>query len=253
VSTLRRSLLTVAVLALVVASTVVDGRVAVASGERAGDVVVVDERGAVATEGGSATAFGLHLPAGAACPGDSADDDYRVEAFLVPEGTDVGSVVYGELAPQVEGGSSLWDTNTNVFDGELTSDAPPGDPGLIVNLPNFSFGVLYPDELAAGAYRIGIACSLFNDTERYWDTSFVVTADASDQPAGFRWTADPPADADRILASSTGSSDSSASSGIGTSGVLIVLLVLLLLVAGVAYLWLRVRTPRPSAPKERSS
>lgn len=238
---------------VVVAVGLVGGTGAGAADDRAGDVVVVDETGAVATSGGSATAFGLRLPTGASCPGDSADDDYRVEAFLVPEGTDVGSIVYGELAPQVEGGSSLWDTNTNVFDGELTSDAPPGEPGLIVNLPNFSFGVLYPGELAAGDYRIGIACSRFNDTERYWDTSFVVSADPADQPAAFRWTAEPAPGADRILASSSSPAARSGSSGIGTGGVLVILLVLLLLSAGVAYLWLRLRTPRSSAPKERSS
>ncbi len=249
-----RSPWAMSVLAFLVAMVaMVGGARAHAADDRAGDVVVVDESGAVATAGGSATAFGLRLPSGASCPGDSADDDYRVEAFLVPEGTDVGSVVYGELAPQVEGGSSLWDTNTNVFDGELTSDAPPGEPGLIVNLPNFSFAVLYPGELAAGDYRIGIACSLFNETQRYWDTSFVVTADPADQPAAFRWTAEPAPDADRILASSSSPATPSGSSGIGTTGVLLVLLVLLVLAAGVSYLWLRLRTHRPSAPKERSS
>ena len=62
-------------------------------------MVVVDPSDAVLEGGGSATPFGLRLPEGAACQGDSADDSYRVEAFLVPEGTDPGSVVYGELAP----------------------------------------------------------------------------------------------------------------------------------------------------------
>jgi hypothetical protein len=245
----RRSL--VALIAVAISAFLVLGAgPARAAGERAGDVVVVDENGAVATEGGSATPFGLRLPSGAACPGDSADESYRVEVFLVPEGTDLGTVVYGELAPEVEGGSSLWDTNTNVFDGELTSDAPPGEPGLIVNLPNFSFAVLYPGELAAGDYRIGVACSLFNNTERYWDTSFSITEDASDQPAQFVWTATPPEGADQIVASASSSTESS---GIGTTGVLVILLVLLLLAAGIAYLWLRTRTPRPSASKERSS
>ena len=238
--------------AIVVSVALLGASPASAAGDRAGDVVVVDQTGAVLTAGGSATAFGLRLPADAACPGDSADDNYRVEAFLVPDGTDVGSVVYGELAPEVQGASSLWDTNTNVVDGELTSDAPPGQPGRIVNLPSFSFAVLYPGELAAGKYRIGIACSLFNVTERYWDTSFVVTEDSSDQPAQFRWTADPPEGADQLLAAAPAAS-SSSSSGFGTTGVLLILLVILLVAAGISYVWLRTRTPRPSASKERSS
>ena len=74
-----------------------------------------------------------------------------------------------------------------------TAASPPrptrANPGLISDLPNFSWGVLLPDEMKPGDYRIGIACSLFNETTRYWDTSYTIVADSSDEPAQFRWTA----------------------------------------------------------------
>lgn len=214
---------------------------AAAAGERAGDVVVVSPSGETLGSGGSATPFGLRVPSGAACQGDSAAGSYRVEAFMVPTGTDPASLVYGELAPEGENAWGLWDTNTESFDGGLTAQADPGRPGLIVDLPNFSWGVLLPGEMKPGDYRIGIACSLFNETTRYWDTTYTVVSDVSDEPGQFRWTAAPLSET-----SSTGSSGSS-------SALLAGVLVVLVLAVAIAFLLVRSRSGRTSPPKERSS
>src|SRR5262245_29250980 len=42
-------------------------------------VVAADDPSRVLTEGGSADAFTLRLPEDAVCPGDSANDDWRVQ------------------------------------------------------------------------------------------------------------------------------------------------------------------------------
>ena len=44
--------------------------------------------------GGSATPFTLRLPDGAACPGDSANDGYRVNSYMVPLDVDPTTVTY---------------------------------------------------------------------------------------------------------------------------------------------------------------
>jgi hypothetical protein len=63
----------------------------------------------------------------------------------------------------------------------------PGDPGSIVNIPVFNFGVYAPGDLPGGTYHLGIACTLNNEVVTVWDTEIVVTEDAGDQPAQIRW------------------------------------------------------------------
>ena len=181
---------------MVIAALVVVGALWAASGtagaqgERAGDVVVTggEASGSGVQVGGSATVFGLDLPSDAACQGDSATHNYRVMSFLVPDGVDPGSLRYEELKPVGDGTWSLWEESTDPFVNALTNQSEGDEPGLIT-LPRFTFSVLLPGEMAAGDYRIGIACALDNETTRYWDTQFTTVTDATDAPAQFRWTA----------------------------------------------------------------
>jgi hypothetical protein len=180
------------VLALLLVSGVLwaETTAASAQGERAGNVVVTGgeafEPGVQA--GGSATVFGLDLPADAACQGDSASDNYRVMSFLVPDELDPGSLRYEELKPVGDGAWSLWEESTDPFINALTSQSE-GDLPALVSVPRFTFSVLLPGEMSPGDYRIGIACALDNETTRYWDTPFTIVTDSSDAPAQFRWTA----------------------------------------------------------------
>lgn len=165
--------------------------VAAASGANAGRVEVVSSAdvGALPRNGGgSRTPFSLRLPSGSSCPGDSANDGYRVQSFIVPAAADVSTLTYRSVSPQVPGGYALYDVVTNPFIQAQTADArSPGQPGLIISIPNFSFAVFPPGHLPSGRYHVGIACSLHNDTVRYWATDLVVTTTPDDQPAHFRW------------------------------------------------------------------
>ena len=140
------------------------------------------------SRGGSATPFTLRLPDNSTCPGDSADDDYRVQSFLVPKGTDLETLTYKSQGPDVAGGWALYKTTTSAFIQEQTADAEKkGDPGAILPLPALSFAVFVGDELAPGSYHIGVACSLLKDTVKYWATEIDIRADPDDEPAGLRW------------------------------------------------------------------
>lgn len=166
-----------------------------AAQEPAGTVVVIDaEDGAPLEAGGSDTAFRVQLPDGAACPGDSEEGQYRVQSFLVPVDADPGALRYEGLHPQTEDGWALYETNTNTFVNRPTDRADePGGEGRIVNLPPFSFAVFEPGLLPPGRYHLGVACSLFGETELHWSTEVAIDADA-DEPAGISWTVvDPPA------------------------------------------------------------
>lgn len=163
----------------------------------AGDAMVVAGAGSTQhmTEGGSATEFSLRLPEDASCPGDSANDNYRVQSFVVPTSIGPEGVEYDGLGPKPNAYGDwatfrqpLYDTATAAFDTAQTADNPgPGRPGKIVNLPMFTFDVYRPGELPAGRYHVGIACTLFNRPVRYWDTELVVVDSPADQPARITW------------------------------------------------------------------
>src|SRR5262245_64190200 len=50
-------------------------------------------------EGGSATAFSLLLPTGAACTGDSSNSDYRVQSYFVPASVSPSSLTFDFSGP----------------------------------------------------------------------------------------------------------------------------------------------------------
>lgn len=160
-----------------------------AEAERAGDVSVTQPTSdAALTRGGSATPFTMRLPDNATCPGDSADDDFRVDSFLVPRATDISTMRFKSQGPQVPGGWAIYKTTTSPFISEFTDDAEKkGDPGSILPLPPLSFGVFTSGELAPGEYVMGVSCSLFGEVKRYWSTDIALVADATDKPAGIRW------------------------------------------------------------------
>lgn len=156
--------------------------------EDAGSVEIVDADGAPLRNGGSATPFRVQLPPAASCPGDSMSDQWRVQSFVVPIDADVTTLHYGVIGPDGPSQYALFDIGTRPYANQLTmANGGPGVQGLISGVPVMSFGVLTPGLLPAGRYRIGIACTLFGETGRYWDTEIVLEDAPDDAPAQFVW------------------------------------------------------------------
>jgi MYXO-CTERM domain-containing protein len=189
----RRRVAPVALFALLLA-----GSAPLASAQDIGDASVQPR------EGGSSTPFTVRPPDGATCPGDSADDGYRVNSFMVPAGVAPTAITFDGLGPTPPAFGAyetfrepLFDLETNSFVSAQTADAEaPREPGTIINIPAFSFGVYTPGDVPAGRYRIGIACTLLNEITTVWDAEIVVDAASDDEPAGIRWRVDAPAGAE---------------------------------------------------------
>ena len=167
---------------------------AAAQGQRAGDVVVIDGRNGseLLSSGGGATPFSLRLPPGASCPGDSANDNYRVQTFVVPAADDPAALTYESQKPAGDGRWALYDVNTTPYVQVLTEVASaPGQPGRITPLSQLRFAVFPPGTFPDGRYRIGVACTQWSDTVQYWDTEIDVVADPgadpAEDPAQLRW------------------------------------------------------------------
>ena len=163
--------------------------VALADGaEDAGSVEIVDADGSPLRNGGSSTPFRVQLPPAASCPGDSMHDEWRVQSFIVPTDADVTTLNYSVIGPDGPSQYALFDLGTRPYTNQLTmANGGDGVQGLISGVPMMSYGVLSPGMLPAGRYRIGISCTLFGETGRYWDTEIVLENAPDDTPAQFVW------------------------------------------------------------------
>lgn len=190
-----------------------------------GAVVITGEAAnRVLTEGGSMTSFGLQLPTGSSCPGDSANDQWRVQTFIVPARVDPGTLTYNPIGPEGEGLYALYGLDTNPLTNRLTAqNGRSGIPGLITGLPSASFEVFPPGTLPAGEYRIGVACTFFAETASYWDTAIEIISAPEDLPAKLRW---------RLTDAAKVTADGSTGAG-STSPTPVLLVALLGIVAGV--------------------
>lgn len=177
-------------------------------------------------EAGSGEEFGIRLPPGASCPGDSANDQWRVQTFIVPASEDPASLTYDAVGPVGDGLWALYGTDTNPLVHGLTArNSGPGEPGLITGLPSISFAVFPPGTLPDGTYRIGVACTHFRETASYWDTEIEIESSADDEPAGFVW---------KVLDQSSASGASSQDAGGSNWAILAVVAVLAIAAGGFA-------------------
>lgn len=144
--------------------------------------------------GDSNSVFSFGLPLDAACPGDSANDDWRVQSFLIPASDDPGALEYGVIRADGDGRFAVYTVDTRPYMHFLTEqNGAPGLPGRVDQSPRLTFAVFPAGTLPAGNYRLGVACTYFRETARYWDTEIVIEDAADVHPGQFRWRlAEPP-------------------------------------------------------------
>jgi len=220
----RRSVVT---LVVVVGSLLTSGTAgrAVALFEDEADAGAVDVVEAYAqskelTHGNSETEFSLRLPDGATCPGDSANDQWRVDSFIVPATDDPSKIRYGAIGPEPVGNGryAMFGVDTVPYVFQLTLRNPgPGRPGLIPTMPPFSLAVVAGEHIPSGTYRVGIACTdLVGDTKKFWDTEIVLAESSASKPGHLTWRlSDVP---ETVFESDTKSSGSIIGLAIGALG-----------------------------------
>ena len=244
---MRRSNVGFAVgLSLLLASTPVGGVAAQPdpNDKDAGEVVVVDPFNVTRelNSGDSASVFSLRLPEGAACQRDSANDDWRVQSFLVPVGTDIGALRYKATRPDGERYRSLRYPDGDIFVMEFTNPNPgPGQPGTIPAVPALTMAYFEAGSIPPGEYVLGIACT--NPgwyVERFWDVDVRLEAAPEVETGGLRWQV--------IQKPAQVSSQSSTSS---TAPLLALSFAFVAVVGGLWFLRRRSRPPSPLSQKEK--
>lgn len=164
-------------------------------GEDAGSVVMVDPLNDAReyTRGDTTSAFTLRLPEGAACPGDSANDGWRVQTFIVPTGTDLSQLQFLALRPASEAPleqRSLREINGGIYTQQMTqANTVAGDPGIVLGLPPLTFAYFEAGTFPPGSYQIGVACTTPDwVVRRYWNSEIEFESAPEIDPGGMRWT-----------------------------------------------------------------
>jgi hypothetical protein len=217
----------------------------------AGDVVVADPVNVnrALREGDSTSAFTFRLPEGASCPGDSANDDWRVSTFLVPADTNLDTLTYQALRPDGEAYRSLRYLDGDIYVMEMTNANPgPGEPGLITPIPPLTMAWFETGSLEAGPYKMGIACTdASGAVQRYWDTAVELTTAPDVDPGGLRWSVEP----------ASGASSQPSSSSSGSTTWMLPVVALVVVVGGVVLIRRRQRRPslqsQPSVQSQKES
>jgi hypothetical protein len=148
--------------------------------------------------GTSATAFSLHLPAGASCRGDSANDGYRVQSFMVPAGVDPATLTFGSSGPIPTGTGSSFrrplfaTTSDPVVNNQTAAATKPPGPGPIINIPAVNFAVFKAGDIPPGRYNLGIACTKGQPSstqlETFWSTQLVLAGGLGGGMPPLSWT-----------------------------------------------------------------
>ncbi len=169
---------------------------ATASAATAGTATIIQpSTGAPLDGGGSGTAYGVSLPSGASCPGDTATKGYHVYSYLIPQGHNPTEVSFKKEFP------SRWYgyISYGAYFGAINTAEGTGQ---VMTLPPFSWtryssflGELFPNGSTKATWEGGIVCANPEGvTTDYWNTQIVFTRTSAD-PGGFTWrvVAPPPA------------------------------------------------------------
>jgi len=218
-----------------------------------GSIVLTTPDGDPITKGNGLTPFFAQLPPNSTCPGDSANDQWRVQTFFIPSTDDPLTVKFGPAGPTplFQGQYPMYFTQRWLAVNLLLLRNPgPGKPGRIPSLPalNYAGLVAVGHPFPGGRYRIGVACTFGGVIDKYWDTEVTISSGEPDKPEAITWTA---LDAPVVAATPKSSS---------LSGLWITLAVLGAAAAIVSLLVSRSRNARsrslstsgPTSPKEPS-
>lgn len=170
-------------------------------------ITAADKPDSPLTGGDRETPFSLRLPEGAQCPGDSKTDQWRVESFVIPAVDEPADIVFESYSLAGDDHWPLLDVDSEKFLAQfMPENLAAGLPGQIPDLPAFTFELYGRNELPDGRYKLGIACSYYNQIGTFWATQIDIEYD-SDSSSDFRWqVVKPPANADTNGAQSSSSS-----------------------------------------------
>ncbi|MBV8958282.1 MAG: hypothetical protein JO087_05895 [Actinobacteria bacterium] len=153
--------------------------------------------GKAVNAGDTTTPFSLELPTSAACRGDSANDGYRVQTYMVPSSVDPATLTFGSVGPlPTATGAAFREplfaaTSDPVVNNQTAAATRPPGPGPIINIPAMNFAVYKAGDAPAGVYNVGVACTRgqpsSSQLDTFWNAQIDVSAGLGGPAAGPLW------------------------------------------------------------------
>lgn len=149
----------------------------------------------VPATGDSSTSMSVMPPDPSYCPGDSATNGYRWNAFMAAESVDPGTLTYDNIGPITPAGGGfvapLYDFGGNAQTTMMTSI----NTGMLTGFSQTTLQWFPPapdvNSVPPGVYNFGVSCTKFDgtatSTEKYWATKVTITADPTGGPAQIRY------------------------------------------------------------------
>jgi hypothetical protein len=156
-----------------------------AAGVNAGSLTVASASGAPITTGNATTSFNLVPPSTAACSGDTATGQYRVNSYIVPASVDPSTLTWNSAGPVPVGqGATLRQPLFSATNSPLVNAATALNTGAISAALGSPFSVSTfqdaggPTFLPDGNYNVGLACTLAGAEDKFWNVVLNFTANA---------------------------------------------------------------------------
>lgn len=145
---------------------------ALGSVEASTAIITVPGGSAPLRTGNSSTLYGVELPAGATCPGDTAHKGYHVFSYLVRKGTSPASIRFTNIPDEGLGyfsyGAYFGAANTAEYTGQIV-DLPAAFSWSRLTVPE-----LFRSGTVTSSWEGGIACADDHGVvSNYWNTQIV--------------------------------------------------------------------------------
>ena len=137
--------------------------------------------------GDSPQSFALDPDDPQVCPGDGATDGYRWQTFMVDVANDPATLVYESTGPATAGTTGFVHALLDTGGNPIVNQNPDIGNGNISGIPMMSFQVFPAGFVPAGDYYIGIACTLNNQTETFWQLPITITTNTTDGAANISY------------------------------------------------------------------
>ena len=131
--------------------------------------------------GNQSTTFALTLTApNNGCPGNASVDGYRWHQYLVSAAVDAGTLTWNASGPVLPAGAPVGSITQPLFN---TTGSPQvqrttigtAAPFTISGTSTLNLNTNLAAGVTNGAYKIGFACSLAGQTEKYWETPITIS------------------------------------------------------------------------------
>lgn len=130
--------------------------------------------------------WGITLPGGAACPGDSATGGYIWYGYLVADSVDASQLTWAGGSPASAASPTAVVQPLYGSAGQVTGNTAIGNGAVTIAGTAIDLSVYPANFIPAGLYKVGVACVLNgNTTEAFWQSKMSIAVNGAGVITGY--------------------------------------------------------------------